>query len=108
LFSPPIVLPHQGQGASQALEDAEALAAFLKDVPPSGVTAALERVYKARYVRATETQRISRFVGLGPKSIAAGKAQDAKGIDAMQFRDFNWKYYGAERWEKEHPEHVLP
>jgi salicylate hydroxylase len=102
------VLPHQGQGASQALEDAEALGAFLKGVSRDNVNAALERVFKVRYVRATETQRISRFVGLGPKAIAAGKAQGTKGIDAMQFRDFSWKYYGAERWEKEHPEHVLP
>lgn len=102
------MLPHQGQGASQALEDAEALGAFLRGVSPSEVPAALERVFKVRYNRASLTQSNSRLGGLARKVAEGENALPIKTINPLQFREFSWKYYGAEMWEKEQPDFVLP
>jgi len=50
------MLPHAGQGAAQALEDAVALGTVLRDVPgPAGIDAALRR-YEG--VRAARTRRV--------------------------------------------------
>ena len=58
------MLPTQGQGACQAVEDAEALAAFLKDVEhkPSfeDIQSRLYDVFEARHERATFIQKYSR------------------------------------------------
>lgn len=101
------VLPHQGQGASQALEDAEALGAFLRGVTPEGVPDALQRVFSVRYARASMTQQNSRMGRLDRKAEDGAAKASIKALDPMQFRDFSWKYFGAERWEKEQPEFVL-
>ncbi|KAJ5096576.1 hypothetical protein N7456_007297 [Penicillium angulare] len=58
------MLPTQGQGASQAIEDAEALGAFFEDIsdPPSpeDISSILETVIQARYSRASLIQAYSR------------------------------------------------
>jgi salicylate hydroxylase len=59
------MLPTQGQGASQALEDAEALGAFFegyeKDSPNAEpVEQILEKVFQCRYDRASLIQKYSR------------------------------------------------
>lgn len=59
------MLPTQGQGASQALEDAEALGAFFEGFDfgssrAGGVEQVLERVFRCRYERASLIQRYSR------------------------------------------------
>ncbi|KNB09122.1 hypothetical protein FOXG_09764 [Fusarium oxysporum f. sp. lycopersici 4287] len=55
------MLPTQGQGASQSIEDAEAVCAFLTNVQSRDeVGAALERVFAARYDRASLIQKFSR------------------------------------------------
>lgn len=58
------MLPTQGQGASQAVEDAEALGAFFDDFrgAPSGdeVKRTLQRVFQCRYERASLIQKYSR------------------------------------------------
>lgn len=58
------MLPTQGQGASQALEDAEALGAFFEGIEqrPSAeeVAVLLQQVFKCRYERASLIQRYSR------------------------------------------------
>ena len=58
------MLPTQGQGASQSIEDAEALGAFFSDTLgcPSleNVTDILADVFKCRYERASLIQRYSR------------------------------------------------
>lgn len=59
------MLPTQGQGASQALEDAEALGAFFEDVTSETcsseqVESLLARVCRCRYERASLIQRYSR------------------------------------------------
>ena len=58
------MLPTQGQGASQAVEDAEALGAFFADVDtvPSAerVEQSLKDVFLCRYERASLIQKYSR------------------------------------------------
>lgn len=60
------MLPTQGQGASQAIEDAEALGAFLTEVdtssPPSQdhIESILRQVFECRYDRASLIQKFSR------------------------------------------------
>lgn len=108
------MLPHQGQGASQAIEDGEALCAFLRDVGPDGVHDALERVFRVRYKRATYIQEASREGGLGEmrtkylmKHGGVGDAIDGP-INPFKYQKFTWEYYGALDWEKNKPEWVLP
>lgn len=93
------MLPTQGQGASQAIEDAEALGAFFSDVDgrPTAeeVSSRLERVFKSRYARATLIQRYSRE--------AAKPATDADSKEVKmrpdEFMDYNCLYRGAREWE---------
>lgn len=60
------MLPTQGQGASQAIEDAEALGAYFGDFdhasPNAGerITSILQTIFKCRYDRATLIQQYSR------------------------------------------------
>jgi salicylate hydroxylase len=58
------MLPLQGQGASQSIEDAEALGHFFRDVNgPLGVeeiTRRLEDIFETRYERASLIQQYSR------------------------------------------------
>jgi salicylate hydroxylase len=58
------MLPTQGQGASQALEDAEALGAFFDgwESPQAteSVEEILEKVFRCRYERASLIQKYSR------------------------------------------------
>jgi salicylate hydroxylase len=95
------MLPTQGQGASQAIEDAEALGAFFSDVdcqPTLGeVSSRLERVFKCRYARVTLIQKYSRE--------AAKPATDAEGKKVKmrpdEFMDYNCLYMGAKDWEEQ-------
>jgi 2-polyprenyl-6-methoxyphenol hydroxylase-like FAD-dependent oxidoreductase len=89
------VLPHQASGALSAIEDAEALGAFLRGATRADVPAALQRVFRARFRRASVFQQNSRANGL--YSASAG----ADGLFAQ------WEYTGAEAWERERPEMVL-
>jgi salicylate hydroxylase len=94
------MLPTQGQGASQAIEDAEALGAFFNDVDtrPSihRVAAVLDRVFKCRYDRATLIQRFSR------DSAKPATDKDSKEIKMRpdEFMDYNCLYQGARQWEE--------
>lgn len=58
------MLPTQGQGASQTIEDAEALGAFFEDVfgvpDPESIADILQEVFQCRYNRASLIQRYSR------------------------------------------------
>ncbi|KAJ5656712.1 hypothetical protein N7507_008662 [Penicillium longicatenatum] len=58
------MLPTQGQGASQAIEDAEALGAFFEDVtealPFHSLTETLEDIFQSRYARVSLIQAYSR------------------------------------------------
>jgi 2-polyprenyl-6-methoxyphenol hydroxylase-like FAD-dependent oxidoreductase len=87
------VLPHRGAGANSAIEDAEALGEFLRDVSTGEVPAALERAFRVRFKRATRYQLHSGREGL------RGGHQPASMIE----RD----YLGAKEWEASFPEMVL-
>ncbi|KAL4880376.1 hypothetical protein BJY04DRAFT_228652 [Aspergillus karnatakaensis] len=92
------MLPAQGQGASQAIEDAEALGSFFEDIKgrPSQeqVTQRLANVFEARYQRATLVQKYSRQ--------QARPATDANSIEIKlnteEFAHFNYSYNGAKEW----------
>lgn len=106
------MLPHQGQGASGAIEDAEALAHYLRSVKsPKDVNKALRKVFETRYKRVSYIQQLSRASGLGEmrrQNLAKNGLQELpETLNPMQFSAFCWEYYGAERWEKEHPTWIL-
>lgn len=56
----------QGQGGSQAIEDAEALGVALETATPGEVPEQLKKVEKVRYDRATFIQKCSREIAKGP------------------------------------------
>ncbi|KAJ5757259.1 uncharacterized protein N7511_007441 [Penicillium nucicola] len=94
------MLPTQGQGASQAIEDSEALGAFLKDIleapSPDVLTTILEEIFKTRYERASLIQAYSR---------QAAKPATAEGNNVVtmkpdEFMDFNCGYRGAKEWKQ--------
>lgn len=92
------MLPTQGQGASQAVEDAEALGAFFSDVegqvPFEEVHRKLQEVFDARYERATTTQRYSREAARP----ATDKGEVTVKMNPAEFMDYNCMYDGAKDW----------
>ncbi|KAH0615159.1 uncharacterized protein H6S33_000795 [Morchella sextelata] len=62
------MLPHQGQGGAQAIEDAASLPIFLLDTPPDmSLADRLQRFEEFRYPRVTAIQERSRQQKQGPK-----------------------------------------
>ncbi|KUH67482.1 hypothetical protein AU184_26395 [Mycolicibacterium novocastrense] len=59
------MLPHMGQGANQAIEDAMALATLLRICGPEDVPKALVDYQAVRLDRTTRIQQLSREVGIG-------------------------------------------
>lgn len=99
------MLPHLGQGAGQALEDAEALGTLLRDATAATATAALARVFRVRYKRACRVQAVSRARGLPNQGCKQSPADEAAAFqEAIQYI---WSYHGAERWEIERPSEIL-
>lgn len=92
------MLPTQGQGASQAIEDAEALGAYFSDFGNNTsfeeVKARLEAVFKARYERATTVQRYS-WEAVRP---ATDKGDTRIKMNPVEFMDYNCLYNGAKDW----------
>ncbi|KAM6505983.1 hypothetical protein FSOLCH5_014160 [Fusarium solani] len=90
------MLPTQGQGASQSIEDAEALQAFLSDVQSRDqVGAALNRVFDVRSERASLIQKFSREQA---RPATDGASREVK-LDPAQFVKYNCDYEGAVDWE---------
>lgn len=92
------MLPTQGQGASQAIEDAEALGAYFSDLGRDTsfdeVRARLIAVFEARYERATTVQRYSREA-VKP---ATDKGDTKIKMNPIEFMDYNCLYNGAKDW----------
>lgn len=91
------MLPTQGQGASQAIEDAEALQAFLSEygegqVSKDQVEKALGKVFKTRYERASLIQAYSR------EQARPGTAGRDVTLNPAEFMKFNCEYQGAVDW----------
>lgn len=92
------MLPTQGQGASQSFEDAEALQAFLSDLPEAPsvdqVNQALLGVFNARHERAGLIQKYSREQA---RPATDGKSNEVN-LDPGQFLEYNCNYHGAREW----------
>ncbi|KAK4046120.1 hypothetical protein OIV83_006346, partial [Microbotryomycetes sp. JL201] len=87
------MLPHQGQGGGQTVEDAEALGALLKGVTDaSRVPKLLAQVQSVRYQRATDIQQYSRQKALG------GRQGETFTLNAQEFVGYNFGYNGAVEW----------
>lgn len=88
------MVPHQGQGGSQAIEDAEALQVYLENLTSVAdrdrVPKALQDVFNVRIARASKIQAHSRNQALPPK--------EDTGLDAMGFAKYNFGYFGARAW----------
>jgi 2-polyprenyl-6-methoxyphenol hydroxylase-like FAD-dependent oxidoreductase len=69
----------QGQGGSQSIEDAEALAVALENVSPGDVPKQLKKVEKIRYDRASFVQHCSRQMAHGPGVDDTGKQRKLEG-----------------------------
>ncbi|KAJ4350334.1 uncharacterized protein N0V89_008955 [Didymosphaeria variabile] len=92
------MLPTQGQGASQAIEDAEALGAFFSDLegklPLEDVQRRLKAVFEARFERAATIQRYSREAARP----ATDKGETKIKMNPAEFMDYNCLYNGAKDW----------
>ncbi|CAK7210577.1 hypothetical protein SEUCBS140593_000877 [Sporothrix eucalyptigena] len=92
------MLPTQGQGASQSMEDAEALAAFLEGVTgrPSekNVTDALQKVWDARFERVSLIQAYSRQQA----KPATEAGSNTVTLNPGEFLAYNCDYNGAVDW----------
>jgi salicylate hydroxylase len=70
------MLPHQGQGGAQAIEDAEALGALFEGVTGPQTTeaihAVLKDVFEVRFERASTVQAFSRMQAMPPKEEEGG------------------------------------
>jgi salicylate hydroxylase len=92
------MLPTQGQGASQSIEDAEALQAFLSDLDKGAssqdVQQRLQSIFNARYERASLIQAYSR---LQAKPAASVDNKTIK-LNPQEFMEYNCNYSGARDW----------
>ncbi|KAJ0373114.1 hypothetical protein COL26b_008733 [Colletotrichum chrysophilum] len=90
------MLPTQGQGASQSVEDAEALGAIFSDVKtkPTQEEVAKQTVFECRYDRATLIQGYSRQSG----KPATDKSTNKITMNPGEFMDYNCNYGGARAW----------
>jgi salicylate hydroxylase len=90
------MLPHQAQGAAQAVEDAWVLAEKLRDADPRDVPAALSAYEKGRIVRATAIQQASRDHGAayhlpdGPQQRERDRIMAAQSGNAAISFDWLW------------------
>jgi salicylate hydroxylase len=94
------MLPTQGQGASQAIEDAEALGALFAEVDGhlgnDEVNERLKAVFEARYERASLIQKFSREAAR-PATEAGSTAIKMR---PDEFMDYNCMYRGAVKWRE--------
>lgn len=97
------MLPTQGQGASQAIEDAEALGAFFdgfeRTTPFNAleiVTQTNDAIFRCRYDRATTIQAYSRQAARPATETNNRKLH----MNPAEFMDYNCSYSGALDWQR--------
>ena len=94
----PAMLPTQGQGASQSIEDAEALQAFFADMTakpnPQQIARRIRKVFEARYKRASLIQAYSRQQA----KPATEKGSVKVTLNPAEFLDYNCRYESAVNW----------
>lgn len=95
------MLPTQGQGASQAIEDAEAIGAFFagfeKDNDPKSlgeVEKVNRAVFECRYERASTIQAYSRQAAKPAIDLEDKRVK----MSPAEFMDYNCSYRGAKEW----------
>jgi salicylate hydroxylase len=93
--------PLQGQGASQSIEDAEALSTFFSTTTSKStlpdITRALSNIFEARYRRSSLIQAYSR-----QQAQLATETGDIKvTLNAAAFLDYNCKDEAAMKWLEE-------
>lgn len=93
------MLPHQGQGGGQAIEDVEALAFVFKNVDRSGVNEALQLYEKIRKERAEKVQFYSNEKAIGKHAVGDNNAV-SKPLNVSEFVPYLFGYKGAEDWAK--------
>ena len=92
------MLPTQGQGASQSVEDAEALQEFFSDIHgrplAERITTRLEMVFKCRY------ERVSLIQGYSRQQARPATSENGQKItmNTLEFNDYNCGYEGAKKW----------
>lgn len=95
------MLPHMGQGGSQAIEDADMLQFVLKDLETGcsslEINKALKRAFNLRWDRASMCQETSRAQALGPRAEGESKVQ---AVNPFKFSQILYTYMGAEDWAK--------
>lgn len=95
------MLPTQGQGASQTIEDAEALGAFFADTCGSQAAKDIEAInkliFECRYERATLIQTFSRQAARPATDIGDHTIK----MNPNEFMHYNFHYNGALDWVKE-------
>ncbi|KAH8679510.1 hypothetical protein BGZ60DRAFT_467666 [Tricladium varicosporioides] len=83
-------LPHQGQGAAQAIEDGAAIAAlFPLGITPSEVPDMLNLYVESRYERATLIQSYTRDSGIKVKGSKHGREG---AMDPLRFSQYNFDH----------------
>jgi len=94
------MLPTQGQGASQTVEDAEALGAFFSGKFGSQTTLDIEAINKlvfdCRYERATLVQTFSRQAARPATDLGSNTIK----MNPNEFMHYNFQYNGALDWVK--------
>ncbi|KAH0283466.1 monooxygenase [Aureobasidium namibiae CBS 147.97] len=94
------MLPTQGQGASQSIEDAEALQAFLSTIDSKSsaddIHEQLLAIVNARYERASLIQAYSRLQA----KPAASQDNKTVQLNPQEFMQYNCNYSGAKDWVK--------
>ncbi|KAF4549099.1 FAD-binding domain-containing protein 1 [Elsinoe fawcettii] len=92
------MLPTQGQGASQSVEDAEALQAFFSGIEgrieKAEIELRLRKVVDARIERANLIQKYSRQQA----QHATVKGETEVRMNPAEFMDYNCQYTGARQW----------
>ncbi|GAM44015.1 hypothetical protein TCE0_060r19297 [Talaromyces pinophilus] len=101
------MLPTQGQGASQAIEDAEAVGAFYADldIDKDGLEKIKEinqKIFACRYKRATTIQQYSRQAAKPATEEGSVKIK----MSPSEFMDYNCNYGGALEWTKRQEEEM--
>ena len=88
------MLPYYGQGAAQAIEDAEVLADCLRDATPASAPQALQRYEAIRLPRASKVQLMSRGREIR-NHLPDGPAQEQRDAELARgdpLRDSAWLY----------------
>lgn len=99
------MLPHMGQGGSQAIEDADMLQYILRNLSSANtyqeIHAALQEVFRLRWERASMCQETSRAQAMGPRE--AGETVKITAVNPLKFSSLLYSYTGAEDWATSNP-----